>query len=85
MLEQYYCSAAFAACVRALCALYVGAGRMRQRVGGSEGTDTGVDTCCVVSCVLQLTFLEDQIPYLIPTAREALRGMDRKPISDLVT
>jgi hypothetical protein len=39
---------------------------------------------CVVLCVLQLTFLEDQIPYLIPAAREALRGMDRKPISDLV-
>jgi hypothetical protein len=32
----------------------------------------------------QLTFLEDQLPYLIPAAREALRGMDRKPISDLV-
>jgi hypothetical protein len=33
----------------------------------------------------QLTFLEEQLPYLIPTARAALRGMDRKPISDLVT
>jgi hypothetical protein len=32
----------------------------------------------------QLTFLGDQLPYLVPTAREALRGMDRKPISDLV-
>jgi hypothetical protein len=40
---------------------------------------------CLCAAVLQLTFLEDQLPYLIPTAREALRGMDRKPISDLVS
>lgn len=34
--------------------------------------------------VLQITFLDEQLPQLIDTARAALRGMDRKPINDLV-
>jgi hypothetical protein len=34
--------------------------------------------------LLQMTFLDEQLPYLTGPARAALRGMDRKPISDLV-
>ncbi|WIA36589.1 hypothetical protein OEZ86_007879 [Tetradesmus obliquus] len=32
----------------------------------------------------QMTFLHEQLPYLTEPARAALRGMNRKPISDLV-
>lgn len=31
-----------------------------------------------------MTFLEEELPYLVDKARAALKGMDRKPISDLV-
>jgi hypothetical protein len=34
--------------------------------------------------LLQMTFLDEQLPYLTGPARAALKGMDRKPISDLV-
>jgi hypothetical protein len=41
--------------------------------------------CVCLRCfLLQLKILEDQLPYLIPAAGEALRGMDHKPVSDLV-
>jgi hypothetical protein len=38
----------------------------------------------LLSFIPQLVYLDDQLPYLIDTARLALKGMDRKPISDLV-
>lgn len=45
--------------------------------------NTSVCSACLL-LVSQLTFLDEQLPYLTGTARAALRGMDRKPISDLV-
>jgi hypothetical protein len=36
-----------------------------------------------VDVLRQAIFLEHLLPYIVPPAREAVRAMDRPPISDL--